>query len=107
MAQTRERPGRGDPGHLMVYATTTASVPEPTNSLPCARAYGGPPVPGRQLWAVTVLTCPVCRAMHQHRVGEAARLLAGRVVRVCPVWGRPYRLRPVQRRKEAVRRAGA
>ncbi|HEX6498989.1 MAG TPA: hypothetical protein VF054_08150 [Micromonosporaceae bacterium] len=69
-----------------------------------ARAYAGPPCPGRGLWAITVLTCPHCRGMHQHRAGEAARLLAGRIRRCCPVTGLWYVLAPVQRRREAVRR---
>ena len=104
MTQT-QRPGRGDPGHLTVIAATDASITGLPDTMRCARAYAGPPVPGRTLWAVTVLTCCWCGAMHQHRVGEAAQLLSGRVVRSCPVWSRPYRLRPVQRRREAVRRA--
>lgn len=104
MTYRRRRPGAEDPGHLAVMAATGASIADPLDGLRAVRVYAGPPVPGRQLWAVTVLSCPWCRAMHQHRVGEAARLLSGRVRRTCPVWGRPYRLRPVQRRREAIRR---
>lgn len=70
---------------------------------PTARAYAGPPCRGRGMWAVTVLTCPLCGGMHQHRVSEVARLLAGRVFRTCPVVGRLYRLAPVTRRREARR----
>lgn len=73
------------------------------DGLPNARAYAGPPCPGRGSWAVTVLTCPVCGGMHQHRAFEAARLLAGRAVRRCPTTGKAYRLAPVQRRREARR----
>ena len=68
-----------------------------------ARAYAGPPCCGRTLWAITVLSCPACGGMHQHRAGLAARLLAGRVERACPVTGQAYVLRPVQRRREARR----
>lgn len=72
--------------------------------LPTGRAYAGPPVPGRALWLACVLSCPLCGGMHAHRVGAVARLLSGRVVRRCPTTGRRYRLAPVQRRREAVRR---
>lgn len=72
---------------------------------PTARAYAGPPCPGRGLWAVTVLNCPHCSTMHQHRVGDADELLSGHAFRTCPTTGRLYRLTPVQRRREAVRRA--
>lgn len=78
------------------HATHAAGIPH-------ARAYAGPPVPGRRLWLIAVLSCPRCGAMHQHRVYEAARLLAGRTVRACPTTGKPYVLSPVQRRKEACR----
>lgn len=68
-----------------------------------ARAVAGPPVPGRRLWAISVLTCPHCTAMHQHRAGETALLLAGRVDRACPTTGKRYVLFPIHRRREAVR----
>lgn len=71
--------------------------------LPSGRAHAGPPAPGRRLWLVVVLACPCCGGMHQHRSGETARLLSGRSVRRCPTTGRPYRLAPVQRRREARR----
>lgn len=87
--------GRPDSG-----PSHTNTGPERT---PTGRAFAGPPVPGRRLWLVAVLTCPRCGAMHQHRVFEAARLLAGRVIRTCPATGQRYQLRPVQRRREAVR----
>ncbi|WP_433319151.1 hypothetical protein [Micromonospora chersina] len=44
--------------------------------------------------------------MHQHRAGEAARLLSSRLRKRCPTTGRPYVLGPVQRRREARRVAG-
>jgi hypothetical protein len=75
----------------------------PTTTTPSGRAYAGPPVPGRTMWAITTLSCPLCEGMHQHRAVEAARLLSGRVERRCPTTGRPYRLAPVQRRREARR----
>lgn len=83
-----------------------AGLPPVGGTLPTARAYAGPPCRGRTLWAVAVLRCPHCTGMHLHRVGEAARLLSGRVRRVCPVRGRAYMLTPVQRRQEARRRMG-
>jgi hypothetical protein len=92
-------PGRRTPG-AKTSGNQAATSPL---SLPCARTYAGPPCTGRRLWAAAVLTCPVCGGMHTHRVGETARLLAGRVVKACPVSGHPYRLAPVQRRKEARR----
>lgn len=101
MTNEKGRPGESAPSH-----NTEASLP-PGATMPCGRAYAGPPVPGRRLWLVAVLSCPVCSAMHQHRVYESARLLAGRVVRCCPATGRPYVLSPVQRRREAVRRAAS
>lgn len=70
---------------------------------PRGRAYAGPPVPGRTLWAVTVLACPLCDGMHQHRAGLVDALLSGRLTRVCPTTGKPYTLAPVQRRREARR----
>jgi hypothetical protein len=78
------------------------SLPLPADNF-TARAHAGPPVPGRRLWAVTVLSCPLCGAMHQHRAGMVARLLSGRLQRICPTTGRKYTLRPVQRRREARR----
>lgn len=89
-------------------AQVTASEAVPTRvvvrpDVPHARAYAGPPCRGRSLWLVMVLSCPHCGTAHVHRVGEASRLLAARVIRECPVTGRPYRLGPVQRRREARR----
>lgn len=72
-------------------------------SLPAARANAGPPVRGRGLWAITVLTCPCCGALHQHRAGDPSALLRGRVVRSCPATGERYRLAPVRRWREARR----
>lgn len=82
----------------------TADTPE-GYTLPCGRAHACPPVPGRRLWLAVVLTCPQCGSAHAHRTGEAARLLSGRIVRTCPTTGRTYTLNPVQRRREARRRA--
>lgn len=70
-----------------------------------AHAYAGPPCPGRGLWAITVLTCPACGGMHQHRAGQVSALLSGRTERRCPVTGESYVLAPVRRRREAVRGA--
>lgn len=99
----RERPATTRSALHKVKRTTTASMLPAVDHLPHARAYAGPPCRGRSLWAVTVLTCPHCGGMHQHRVGAASRLLGGRVDRVCPVTGRVYLLAPVQRRREARR----
>lgn len=98
----KERPDRAIGAAREVLSATTTNVHD-LYDLPRARAYAGPPCAGRGLWAITVLACPHCRGMHQHRAGEAARLLAGRVQRCCPVTGRWYVLAPVQRRREAVR----
>lgn len=80
-----------------------ASLPDPP--LPAGRAYAGPPCCGRRLALVAVLTCPRCGAMHHHRAGDLRALLAGKVARTCPTTGQRYRLHPVQRRREARRRA--
>lgn len=105
MSRTKkERPDRAIGAAPEVMSATTITVPDPSN-LPHARAYAGPPCRGRGLWAITVLTCPHCRGMHQHRAGDAARLLSGRIHRCCPVTGLWYVLAPVQRRREAVRHA--
>lgn len=98
----KSRPGANRAAQVTAgEAVATSVVDRP--DLAHARAYAGPPCRGRSLWAVTVLTCPHCGGMHQHRVGAASRLLGGRVDRVCPVTGRSYRLAPVQRRREARR----
>jgi hypothetical protein len=104
MTRTRNRPGEATRAAIKVKGTATCSQSTHAADMPHARAYAGPPCRGRGLWAVTVLSCPWCRTMHQHRAGETARLLSGRLAKVCPVTGRPYRLAPVQRRREAVRR---
>jgi len=96
----RERPTAARSALYQTVAATSVSVSE-LPSLPRARAIAGPPCRGRSLWAVTVATCPRCGGMHQHRAGEATRLLSGRLVRLCPVTGRPYVLGPVQRQREA------
>jgi hypothetical protein len=72
-------------------------------SLPSARANAGPPVRGRSLWAITVLACPCCGGLHQHRGGDVTMLLRGRLVRTCPTSGERYRLSPVRRWREARR----
>jgi hypothetical protein len=72
-------------------------------SVPQGRAYAGPPCRGRSLWCVTVLSCPLCGGMHQHRAGNARTLLSGKAMRSCPTTGKPYLLAPVQRRREARR----
>lgn len=73
-------------------------------SMPAGRAYAGPPAPGRRMWAVTVLTCPCCEGLHQHRAVDTDRLLSGNAVRRCPTTNTKYVLRPVERRREARRR---
>lgn len=72
-------------------------------TLPAARANAGPPVRGRGMWAITVLACTCCGAMHQHRAGDPSALLHGRTVRTCPATGERYRLAPVRRWREARR----
>jgi hypothetical protein len=91
-----ERGGPRQATSVTSYTTTETTVPQ-------GRAFAGPPCPGRRLWAITVLTCPLCGGMHTHRSGQTARLLSGRVVRRCPTNGQLYRLNPVQRRREARR----
>lgn len=67
------------------------------------RVYASPPCRGRSLWLAVTLRCPWCGTGHAHRVGEAARLLAGRVDKLCPVTGKAYLLSPVRRGREARR----
>jgi hypothetical protein len=104
MTQTkRNGPGQATRTVSEITNSTAFTVTDRDVSL-YARAQAGPPCPGRQLWAVTVLRCPSCLGMHQHRVGQVSMLLSGRVDRRCPTTGELYRLAPVQRRREAVRR---
>ena len=99
MTYTKDRrPGDQPEAAARVTTTTNAKV-APRHDIPRARAYAGPPVRGRSLWAVTVLSCPCCRAMHQHRISE----LGKQIDKACPVTGEWYRLGPIQRRREAVR----
>ncbi|PRY24061.1 hypothetical protein [Pseudosporangium ferrugineum] len=69
--------------------------------LPASRAFGLPPVKGRTMWAVVVLTCAHCGAGHVHRSGDSSMVLSGKLVRRCPATRQRYRLGPVQRRREA------
>lgn len=99
MIQKRRSPGAESGASTKQLAdNSTTSV-----NLPAARANAGPPCRGRSLWAVTVLSCPCCGGMHQHRAGESSGLLSGRVVRACPATGERYRLAPVRRWREARR----
>lgn len=69
--------------------------------LPASRAFGLPPVPGRTMWAVIVLTCAHCGSGHVHRSGDTGLVLSGKLIRRCPATREHYRLGPVQRRREA------
>lgn len=103
-AQKRRAPGAGELTGRTSETLVRVSLSVADHlDMPHGRALAGPPCPGRTLWAVTTPTCPRCGGMHQHRVGEAGRLLSGRIVKVCPTTGQPYRLGPVQRRREARR----
>lgn len=102
MIQTRKRPATTRGASYKTIAAVDSMLPA-ANDLPHARAYAAPPCPRRSLWLVVVLTCPWCGTAHQHRAGEAARLLSGRLVKTCPVVGQLYRLAPVHRRREARR----
>ncbi|GEM_PF-6471773 len=106
MPRTHDRPGQAPRAAAEQMTGEVGSMVLPATDIATARAHAGPPVAGRRLWAVTVLSCPECGAMHQHRTGRVGRLLSGREIRKCPVTRKPYRLGPVQRRHEA-RRAGA
>lgn len=107
MAQTHGDRGAPPPRPANTNHLTSDDTPShsPTSMLPAGRTYAMPPCRGRRLWLAVVLTCPWCGTGHSHRAFEAARLLAGRLVKTCPVTGRPYALAPVQRRKEARRAA--
>lgn len=72
-------------------------------TVPAGRAYAGPPLEGRRMWAITVLRCPRCFALHQHRAVDSSLLLSGKAVRTCPATHRPYTLAPVERMLEARR----
>lgn len=104
MTQTRQSPGVGSRASSELTAASTTTVTD-LPDVPHARAYAAPPCRGRSLWLVVVLTCPHCGTSHSHRVGEVARLLSNRIAKCCPVTGLPYRLGPVQRRKQARSRA--
>ena len=79
----------------------SGSPPSRRFDLPASRAFGLPPVPGRSMWAVIVLTCAHCGSGHVHRSGDASLVLSGKLVRRCPATRERYRLGPVQRRAEA------
>jgi hypothetical protein len=99
VTQTQQRrPTTGAPTN-----TTTPDSVTPANDIPRARGHGIPPSAGRKFWAIVVLLCPWCSSGHIHRTGMTARLLAGRLTKVCPVAGRPYVVAPVTRRREARR----
>jgi len=70
---------------------------------PAARAHAMPPCPGRTMWVVAVLTCPLCAGGHTHRSGDDSMVLSGKLLRRCPTTGRVYRLGPVRRCNEARR----
>lgn len=104
MAQTQGDRGAPPPRSANTTNLTSDDTPsDALTSMPAGRTYAVPPCRGRQLWLAVVLTCPRCGTGHSHRAFEAARLLAGRLVKTCPVTGRPYALSPCQRRKEARR----
>lgn len=84
----------------------STTVPPTDDNLPRGRAVAYPPARGRTLWLIVARRCPWCTSGHSHRSGLTARLLSGRVAKVCPVWNRGYILAPVQRGREAVRPVG-
>lgn len=88
----------------MTAVATTRTVTEADTAVPpTCRAWAAPPCRRRGMWLVFVATCIHCGGGHSHRVGNAGALLAGKVVRSCPVAGDEYRLSPVHRRREARR----
>lgn len=93
---TTPMPSYGQPAGLVA---PSASI----RRFPTARAHAMPPCPGRTMWAVAVLTCPLCGGGHTHRSGDASMILSGKLLRRCPTTGRLYRLGPVRRCNEARR----
>lgn len=92
--------------HMSSYGPQHPAVAPAVSRLddrPSSRAFALPPVAGRSLWAVPVLHCSWCGGGHVHRTADVEMLLAGKLLRRCPVVGRLYRLGPVQRRNEARR----
>jgi hypothetical protein len=73
----------------------------PDVGLPRCRGYVLPPVPGRRLHSVVVLTCCVCGGGHVHRVGDVDRLRAGHVVKRCPSTREKYQIGPAVWRNTA------
>ena len=73
------------------------------NDFPASRAHAMPPVPGRTLWIVAVLTCVHCGGGHTHRSGDESMILSGKLLRRCPTTGQIYRCGPVRRSSEARR----
>lgn len=102
MTQTRRRgPARGPD-----TANTDSDSVTVALDLRHGRAVAYPPLRGRTLWLVVCRQCPWCASGHAHRSGLTARLLSGRVTKLCPVWGKPYVVAPVRRGREAIRPVG-
>lgn len=74
---------------------------QPVPALLKARTLAGPPCTRRRLWLAVVSACPSCCSVHQFRAGDPSALLAGCLVRRCPVTGTQLRLAPVRRGREA------
>lgn len=86
----RKRRPRAGSGAL-VGADDTVMVPRlAAAGVVTAEAIAGPPAPGRRMWLVVVLHCPVCDGLHGHRALDVERLLSGEAVRRCPSTRRRY-----------------
>lgn len=95
-----------DANPLQAYVPRQRDVspsPSQLRDFPAGRAHALPPVPGRSLWIIAVLSCPLCGGGHTHRSGDASMILNGKLLRRCPTTGRLYRLGPVRRCAEARR----
>jgi hypothetical protein len=122
MARNAKRPGSPQPGLAANASDHTqqseghqpmrsyvpgrrvvAQSPSRLDDFPASRAHALPPVPGRRLWVIAVLTCPLCGGGHTHRSGDDSMLLSNKMLRRCPTTGRLYRLGPVKRWRQARR----
>src|SRR4051794_10994023 len=93
------RKERSGPTPDIVRAATnrsiaSTSVPPLSAGIISAYTYVAPPCAGRTQGQAMVLRCGWCGGGHVHRAEDHNALLAGDVVRRCPVTGRRYRLAP-------------
>ena len=89
MTETRERPGRVDPGRQVVSAATAASIAPAGDDPPTVAGLIYAPCRGRHQYLILVRRCPWCALAHAHRSPWLAQMYR----RHCP-GGRAYLVVP-------------